>query len=163
MDKSQGCEYVFLVTDHFTKFTQSFGTKDNPSLSAAQKLFHEWIPKFGMPECIHHDKEKEFNSSLFKELHRLSGIKMSNTTPYHPMGNGEAERMNRSLINMLKALTEKQKSRWKEHLPNLMFAYNSTVHKTTGYSPFFIVFGRESRLPMDCIRIRLLESCMIDF
>ncbi len=151
LDKSQGCEYVLMVTDHFTKFTQSYGTKDNSSLSAARKLFYEWIPKFGMPGRIHHDKGKEFNSSLFAELHRLSGIKISNTTPYHPMGNGEAERMNRSLINMLKALTEKQKSKWKEHLPNLMFAYNSTIHKSTGYSPFYLVFGRESRLPIDCI------------
>ncbi len=151
LDKSQGCEYVLMVTDHFTKFTQSYGTKDKSSLSAARKLFYEWIPKFGMPERIHHDKGPEFNSTLFAELHRLSGIKISNTTPYHPMGNGEAERMNRSLINMLKALTEKQKSKWKDQLPNLMFAYNSTVHKSTGYSPFFLVFGRESRLPIDCI------------
>ena len=151
LDKSQGCEYVLMVTDHFTKFTQSYGTKDKSSISAAQKLFYEFIPKFGMPERIHHDRGQEFNSSLFKELHRLSGIKASNTTPYHPMGNGQVERMNRSLLNMLKALPEKQKSKWKDHLPNLMFAYNSTVHKSTGFSPFYLVFGREPRLPIDCI------------
>ena len=59
--------------------------------------------------------------------------------------------MNRTLINMLKALPEDQKTKWKDHLTNLTFAYNSTVNKTTGYSPFFLCFGREARLPLDCI------------
>ena len=52
---------------------------------------------------------------------------------------------------MLRALKEDQKHQWKDHLNNLMFAYNSTVHKTTGYSPFFLCYGRESRIPLDCI------------
>ena len=151
LDRYQGHEYVLLVTDHFSRFTQAFATKDKSSKSAAQKLFNEYIPKFGFPLRIHHDQGKEFNSSLFKELHRLAGIKMSNTTPYHAMGNGEVERMNRTLVNMLKTLPETQKKRWKEHLSSLTFAYNSTVNKTTGYSPFYLCFGRESRLPLDCI------------
>ena len=152
LDQCQGgFEYVLLVTDHYTKFSQAYATKDNTSLSAARKLFSDYIPKFGWPGKFHHDKGREFNSSLFEELHRLSGIGVSNTTPYHPMGNGSVERLNRSLINMLKALPEDRKKRWKEHLPHLMFAYNSTIHKSTGYSPFYLVFGRESRLPIDCI------------
>ena len=151
LDKCQGHEYVLLVTDHFSRFTQAFATKNNKGITAARKLFYEYIPKFGFPLRIHHDRGKEFNSSLLTELHRLAGIKMSNTTPYHPMGNGEVERMNRTLVNMLKTLPQDQKKRWKEHLSSLTFAYNSTVNKTTGYSPFYLCFGRESRLPLDCI------------
>ena len=146
-----GFEYVLLVTDHFSKYTQAYATKNKSSKAAAEKLFNEYIPQFGFPKKIHHDMGGEFNSSLFAELHRLTGMRMSNTTPYHPMGNGLVERMNRTLINMLKALQEKEKKQWKKHLSKLMFAYNSTVHKSTGYSPFFLLFGRESRLPIDCI------------
>ena len=98
---------------------------------------------------IHHDKGKEFNSNLFKHLHKLSGISSSNTTPYHPMGDGQAERLNRTVKNMLKSIPENEKRKWRDHLPKLMFAYNSTVHKSTGFSPFFLLFGRESRLPVD--------------
>ena len=56
---------------------------------------------------------------------------MSNTTPYHPMGDGQVERMNRTLCNMLQSIPENEKNNWKEHLPKLMFAYNSTINKST--------------------------------
>ena len=133
LEKCQGFEYVLLVTDHFSKFAQAYPTKTKSSKAAAEKLFKEHIPKFGFPAKIHHDQGPEFDSTLFQELHRLAGIKMSHTTPYHPMGNGQIERLNRSLISMLKCLPEDQKGKWKDHLPSLMFAYNSTVHKSTGF------------------------------
>ena len=152
LDKSKGgFEYVLIVCDHFTRFVQAYATKSKSSKAAADKLFHEFILQFGFPQRIHHDRGPEFNSHLFKELHRLSGMKSSNTTPYHPMGNGQVERMNRTFCNMLKALPEKEKGNWKKHLPKLAFAYNSTVNKSTGFSPFYLMFGRKSILPIDYI------------
>ena len=65
------------------------------------------------------------------------------------MGDGQTERINRTIINMLKTLNEIEKSRWKDHLPKLVFAYNSTINKSTGYSPFYLMFGRSSKLPID--------------
>ena len=151
LDRCQGYEYVLLVTDYFTHFSQAYAARNNKSLTAAKLLFKEFIPQFGFPQRVHSDRGQEFCSELFQELHRLSGIRMSATTPYHPMGNGAVERLNRTLINMLRSIPEDQKKRWKEHLGSLMFAYNSTVHKSTGYSPFYLLFGRESRLPIDTI------------
>ena len=52
---------------------------------------------------------------------------------------------------MLRAIPESEKKNWKAHLPKLMFAYNSTVNKTTGFSPFYLLFGRDSLLPIDCM------------
>ena len=127
-----------MVTDHFSKFTQAYGTKDKSGVSAAAKLFNDFFPKFGFPTKIHHDLGGEFNNTLFKELHRLSGVDISCTTPYHPQGNGACERMNKTLIGMLRSLADVQKSKWKDQLPHLMFAYNSTVHKSTSFSPFYL-------------------------
>jgi transposase InsO family protein len=144
-------QHVLVVTDHFTKFAQAYATKNKSSKAAADKLFNEFVMQFGLPKRIHHDRGGEFNSELMKELHRLAGVKMSNTTPYHPMGNGQCERFNRTLLNMLKSLPDAAKKNWKLFLPKLTFAYNSTINKTTGFSPFFLMFGRQSRLPLDCV------------
>ena len=67
------------------------------------------------------------------------------------MGDGQTERMNRTILNMLKTLGEKEKQDWKNHLTKLTFAYNSTTHKTTGFSPCYLMFGRSPRLPIDSI------------
>ena len=66
--------------------------------------------RFGFPTRIHYDQAPEFESQLMRQLHKLSGVKMSHTTPYHPMGDGQVERLNRTIINMLKNLAREQKS-----------------------------------------------------
>ena len=153
IDKDRHCQggfrYALVVVDHFTRFCQLYATRSKSSQAAAAKLWNDFIPRFGYPEKIHHDQGPEFNSQLWKELHRYTGIKASNTTPYHPMGDGMVERLNKTVLNMLKAIPETEKKRWKDHLPKLGFAYNTTVNKTTGYSPFFLMFGRNGRLPID--------------
>ena len=101
------------------------------------KVFNGFILKYGFPSRIHHDQGGEFENELFARLHQLTGIDKSHTTPYHPSGNGQTERMSRTLISMLKTLEEKEKLTWKDHLDKLAFAYNVTTHKSTGYSPFF--------------------------
>ena len=88
---------------------------------------------------------------MFKQLNELSGIKNLHTTPYHPEGNGIVERMNRTLLGMLRTLPEKHKSHWKDYLNLLLHAYNCTRHNTTGYSPYFLMFSRHPKLPLDII------------
>ena len=152
LDKCKGgFEYVLVLCDHFTKFVQIYATKNKSAIPAADKIFNEFILKFGFPARIHHDQGKEFNNALFTRLHQLSGIKSSKTTVYHPMGDGQCERMNRTIIGMLKTLEENEKSRWNTHLAKLAFAYNSTVHKSTNFSPYYLMFGRQPRLPIDFI------------
>ena len=134
-------QFILVVTDHYTRFCQLYATKSKSSKAAAEKLFNEFILQFGYPERIHHDQGPEFNSNLFAALHRLTGIRSSNTTPYHPAGDGQVERLNRTIVNMFKTLPDRAKKDWKSHLPKLAFAYNSTIHKATGYTPIYLLFG----------------------
>ncbi|XP_067657735.1 uncharacterized protein [Haliotis asinina] len=83
------------------------------------------------------------------ELCHLLRIDKSRTTPYHPMGNGMCERFNRTLCNMLGTLDPDSKKNWKAHVGPLVHAYNCTRHETTSLSPFFLMFGRHPRLPVD--------------
>ena len=121
-------------------------------LTTSFDMFRHLQPKiltYGFPSQIHHDWEREFHNSLFTNLHQLCGIKSSKTTPYHRSGDRKTERMNRTITSMQKTLSKSQKERWKDHLFKLAFAYSSTINKSTGYSPFFLMFGRPSRLSID--------------
>ena len=144
-----GFEYVLVVTNRFTQYVQALATKTISAKAAAEKLHDSYILTYGFPSQINDDCGREFNNSLFAKLHQLCDIKSSKTTPYHPSGDGKTKLMNRTLISMLKTLNENQKARWKDHLSKLIFAYNSTINKSTGYSPFFLMFGISSRLPID--------------
>ena len=152
LDKSKGnYNYALVCCDHFTKFVQIYATKTKKGIAAADKVYNEFILKFGAPTRIHSDQGGDFINGLFKRLHQLTGTAQSRTTPYHPQGNGLTERMNRTLIGMLKTLEEEEKVDWARHLPKLAYAYNVTVSKSTGFSPYFLLFGKEPRLSIDSV------------
>ena len=80
------------------------------------------------------------------------------TSPYHAQTNGQVERMNQTIIRMMGKLAEDKKARWSEHLPELLSAYNGTRSAVTGYSPYYLLFGRKNRMPVDCLFPTLCES-----
>lgn len=151
-----GIEYALVMTDVFTKFSQVVATKSREARVVAQVLIDHWFRKFGVPERIHSDQGREFESQIIEDLCKIYGIQKSRTTAYHPQGNGQCERFNQSLIRMLSMLPEVEKKRWPNHLAEVTEAYNNTPHATTGASPYFLMFGRDPITPVD----NLIDSAM---
>lgn len=142
---------VLVVTDHFTKMAHAFKCPDQSAKQVARQLWDRYFCVYGLPQRIHSDQGTIFESQLIQELLQISGVKKSRTTPYHPMGNGNAERFNRTLGNMIRSLPPRDKQRWPQMLQTLTFAYNCMVHESTGYTPFYLMYSRIPRLPVDIV------------
>ncbi|KAI5094535.1 hypothetical protein C0J45_16259, partial [Silurus meridionalis] len=146
---SRGFGNVLVVTDHFTRYAQAFPTKSQKAQVVAKILMEEYFVHYGLPTRIHSDQGRDFESRLIRELLQLMGIRKSRTTPYHPQGDPQPERFNRTLLSMLGTLGHEKKRTWSQQVSYLVHANNSTKCDSTGYSPYYLMFGREARLPVD--------------
>ena len=144
IEKAMGYENILVIIDHFTKFAQAYPAKNQKAVATA-KLVLDFIRRYGFPEKFHSDQGQNFIGKVMKNLYKLTGIKQTRTTPYHPMGNGLSERFNRTLLSMVGTLTSDKKKAWPKYLPDLVMAYNSATHDSTGYSPYFLMFGRTTQ------------------
>lgn len=141
-----GYEYILIVMDHFTRFAQAYATRNKAAKTVVQHVFGDFALKFGFPEKIHHDMGREFENQLMEQLQRVCAVRGSHTTPYHPMGNGQVERFNRTLLSMLRTLNDANKADWKNSLSKMVHAYNCTRCESTGFSPYYLLFGRSPQL-----------------
>eukprot|EP00731_Ephydatia_muelleri_P033667 Em0035g4a len=148
-ETNRGSKYVLVAADCFTKWVEVYGIPNQEALTVAVKLVDEMFCRFSPPEQIHSDQGRQFESELIKEICQLLQIKKSHTTPYRPQGNGMVEHFNRTLLDMLATAVGDNPADWENYIHKLCFAYNTSVHSSTGYSPFFLMFGRQAAIPVN--------------
>ena len=144
-----GKENILVLTDAFTKFSQAFVTPNQKVITIAKILVDRWFYVYGIPAHIDSNKGHSFDNEIMSHLYAMYGVEQFTTMPYNPHGNAPTERLNHTLIGLLKSLPKEQKSNWPLHLPLLVFAYNATPHDTTGYWPYELMFG--CKAPTICI------------
>ena len=142
-------ENVLVITDHFTRYAQAYPSKTQTAYATAKLLWENFITHYGFPSKFISDQGANFEAQLIQHLCQIAGVEKVRTTPYHPQTNGQAERFNHTLCNMLGTMPEGAKADWKLHLSSMTHAYNSATNASTGYSPFYLMYGRHPRLPMD--------------
>lgn len=142
---------ILVMTDMFTRYTWAVATRDQTARTTVRAIYSEIVRHFGCPVRFHSDQGPNFESDLMQQLCEMYGVTKSRTTPYHPAGNGRVERMNQTLLNMLRTMGAEKQSRWPEYLSELLQAYNNTVHSATGFAPSYLLQGRHLRLPVDVV------------
>ena len=142
-------ENVLVIADHSTRYAQAYVTKTQTTQMTAKTLWDKFIVHYGLPKKILTDQGQNFESQLVADLCKLKGTQKVQTTPYHLQTNGQCERFNSTLINMLGTLPKEKKSEWKNCIGTLVHAYNCTRNSATRFSPYFLKFGRQPHLPIN--------------
>uniref|UniRef100_A0A2M4CKM2 RNA-directed DNA polymerase n=1 Tax=Anopheles darlingi TaxID=43151 RepID=A0A2M4CKM2_ANODA len=137
---SKQYRYILTMVDGFSKFVWLYPTKTTSAEEALRKL-EGWSSVFGNAERVVTDRGAAFTAHAFSEYMRINGIEHVVCTTGVPRGNGQAERVNRTLINMLAKLSIEEPSKWFKDVPRVQRAINAHQNATTGKSPFELMFG----------------------
>ena len=145
-----GNKYILVLCDYATKYPEAIPMGSMESERVAEALF-EFFSKFGIPREIQSDQGTNFVSAVMKHVYRLLGINKLTATPYHPEASGLVERLNSTILSMLRKYVHEEPEQWDKYLPYLLFAYREVPQESTGFSPFEMVFGRHVRGPLNLI------------
>ena len=143
---SQGCSYILVFEDRFSKFIVLYPLADKITATVA-KRFVNFISRYGCPLVWGSDNGGEFKSKLIDALCRTYGTKKEFSLAYSPWVNGGCERKNRWIISELAKRVAQFGPNWVSQLPYVEFSYNAAIHRATGFSPFKLMYGREPRTP----------------
>ena len=149
---------VLVLQDHFSKYIVTYVVKDQTAQTATKTLRNGYFGLLSAPTYLVSDQGKAFTGHVIMHLCELYGVQKLRALPYHAQTNDQVEHMNQTIILMIGKLEEDRKACWSKHLPELLLAYNATCSAVTGYSPYYLLFGRRPRIPVDYLFPTLCES-----
>lgn len=138
-----GNAFIFVCLDHFSKFVHLKAIRKATSAEVIKCLERDLFHVFGVPEVVHSDNGKQFVSVLFQEFLAKYGVRHAKTAFYSPQAHA-SERVNRSILQIIRSYIGKSQKNWDLHLSDAAFALRSVFHSTIGMSPYYAIFG----LPM---------------
>ena len=145
---TRGHDAIFVVVDKLTKYVHIIPTTTDVNAVGVAELFVNHVFKsHGIPAKIISDRDPRFTGAFNTALTKIFGIRQALSTAYHPQTDGQTERVNRVLEDMLRNYVASSQDDWDRYLSLAEFAINNSVHKSTGTSPFMLTYGFSPRLP----------------
>lgn len=137
-----GHDAILVFVDRLTKMTHFVPTVTSVTAEDTAKLFIKHVVRLhGLPDNIVSDRDPRFTSAFWAEVCSRLGIKRKMSTAFHPQTDGQTERMNRTLEDMLRHYVSPTQDDWDEHLDMAEFAINNTLQASTNATPFFLNYG----------------------
>ncbi|CAJ2659678.1 unnamed protein product [Trifolium pratense] len=141
--------YLIVAVDYFTKWVEAEPLSDITSLRVLRFFKRNVLARFGIPQVVVTDNGTQFTDKDFQAFLVALGTKQHFTSVEHPQTNGQAEAANRVILRGLRRRLDQNKKKWVEELDNVLWAYRTTPHSTTGETPFRVVYGTEAVIPVE--------------
>lgn len=139
---AEDLDYIWVVLCRLTSLVHLIPLRTTTTSPQLAKIFLTDVVRLhGLPETIVSDRDPKFTSQFWTETHRLLGVKLANSTAFHPQTNGASERMIRKVSQILRTMVKPDQTDWPKHLPMVEFAINSSVSASTGFAPFELTYG----------------------
>ena len=149
-----GNKYILTCQDYFSRYPEAVAIPDQSAETVAKAFIDTVICRHGVPKVILTDRGTNFTSRLMQRVCELLGTQMVFTSPYNAPANGRLERAHQSFAAVISHYVGQDHCDWDEHLSFALFVYRNTRHRITGYSPAFLVYGRDLDMPWE----QLLEQ-----
>ena len=146
--EKSNAKYVLNIIDHCTGWAECYPMISHSAKEVWDALANDFFPRHGFPEIIIADNAQEFQAIELRNYMREVCIDYRHSTPYHPQSNGKIERFNKTLKAMLAKMVNNVSKNWEYELATALTAYRISVSNTTGFTPFFLLYGRRSRQPL---------------
>jgi transposase InsO family protein len=154
-----GYDSILVVVCRLSKQALFIPTRSTITAPETATLYFKHIFRLhGLPISIVSDRDPRFTSRFWKELFRLLGTKLAMSTAYHPQTDGQTERTNRTLEQMLRIVVNYRQDDWDNYLSAIEFAYNNTVSATTKQTPFFLTSGQHPIIPSSILSTATLTN-----
>lgn len=137
-------KYVLTLQDDLTRFVQAYPIPDKEAVTVAKQLLH-FCQHYGVPKRIHSDQGTEFTNNVLKQLTRFLGASHTFNTAYHPQANGALERFHATLRDHIRMYQSRRLKNWDKIIPFAVMCHNTSVNKSTNYTPHELLFGYKPR------------------
>jgi hypothetical protein len=145
----KGHDSIWVIVDRLTKVAHFLPVRTNYGGERLARLYVDNIVKLhGVPSRIVSDRGTQFTSRFWKSLHKAMGTKLDFSSAYHPQTDGQTERVNQIMEDMLRACVLTYGKDWEQSLPYAEFSYNNGYQASLGMSPFEALYGRKCRTPL---------------